>query len=330
VNKYLRIAISALLLGWIGWHTDWGQVRDSFTHLRVELWLAAFGMMLLCQAASARRWQVLARQLRFERTLAQYMGYYLIGMYFNLLLPTSVGGDVMRAWYLDGGSRRKLASIAAVLLERLNGLAVLIVMSCLAVALSPLELETWITWTVWGIAAAAVLGLASLPVLQRLELIPANRRQQLLTMVHACRVPHVVGEATLWSIVVQVGNVVLVWVIGRALDVEVPLAYYFVFVPMVSLLTLLPISVNGMGVREGGVALLLTPLGVAQPTAFTLAFLWFAVSAAMGLLGGVVYVCGAYPKPVSPTAVSIEVTKAHGSLRRDPDQGREGQLDQAA
>jgi hypothetical protein len=185
-------------------------------------------------------------------------------------------------------------------------------------------------WSVWGIAAAAVLGLAALPVLARLRLLPENRRQQMRTIVHALRAPRALAEATLWSIVVQAGNVVLVWLIGMALGAEVPLAYYFVFVPMVSLLTLLPVSLNGMGVREGGVVLFLRHYRVDEPTALTLALLWFAVFAVVGLLGGVVYLCGAYPKPGSSSQAAHEATDGHGSLGGDSDQGRAGQLDQAA
>jgi uncharacterized membrane protein YbhN (UPF0104 family) len=331
VSKYIRIAVSAVLLGWIAWHTDWERIGQAFAALRVELWLAAVAALLACQVASARRWQVLGRELHFERPLLPLLGYYLIGMYFNLLLPTSVGGDVMRALYLDGGAGRKLASFAAVLLDRLNGLLVLIVMACVAVVFSPEALPGWIVWSVWGIAAAAGLGMAALPIGARLNLLPENRRQQIQTMVDALRAPRALVEATFWSILVQVGNVVLVWLIGLALGAEVPLAYYFVFVPMVSLLTLLPVSVNGMGVREGGVVLFLTHYHqVDEPTALMLALLWFAVFAVVGLLGGVVYLCGAYPKPGSPSQASPEAIEGHGSLGRDSDQGRAGQLDQAA
>jgi glycosyltransferase 2 family protein len=69
---------------------------------------------------------------------------------------------------------------------------------------------------------------------------------------------------------------------------------------MVSLLTLLPVSVNGMGVREGGVALFLQQYQVDESKALMLALLWFAVFAVVGLMGGVVYLCGAYPKPGLP------------------------------
>jgi glycosyltransferase 2 family protein len=249
-------------------------------------------------------------------------------MYFNLLLPTSVGGDVMRAWYLDGGSGRKLAALAAVFLDRLNGLLVLITMACLAVALSPLDLPAWIPWSVWGIALAAACGLALLPLASRSRFIPAPRRQQLQTVVRALRDPRTFLRATLLSAVVQAANVLLVWLIGLALHADIPATYYWIFVPMVALLTLLPVSVNGMGVREGGVALFLAPLGVDQATSLTLAFLWFAVFGAVSLLGGGVYLLGAYPKPQPAAPPAPEVS--HGPVDRRPDQGREGQLDQAA
>jgi uncharacterized membrane protein YbhN (UPF0104 family) len=328
VNKYVRLAISAVLLGWIAWHTDWVRVRDAFAGLRVELWLAAVGTLVASQVVSAMRWQLFARELRFDRTVRQLTGFYLIGMYFNLLLPTSVGGDVMRAWYLDGGAKRRLAAFAAVLLDRLNGLFVLIAMTVLAVALSPLELPAWIPWSVWGIAAAAVLGLAALPAAGRFRLLPLQRREQLATMVQLLRAPRVCAQATVLSAVVQVANVIAVWLIGLALGADIPFGYYFVFVPMVALLTLLPVSVNGMGVREGGTALFLAPLGVEQATALTLAFLWFAAFGAVSLVGGLVYLSGGYPRPRTEPDPA-EVTK-DGPVDRDPDQGREGQLEQAA
>jgi uncharacterized membrane protein YbhN (UPF0104 family) len=330
VNKYVRITVSAVLLGWIAWHTNWVNVAQAFAGLRVELWLLALAILMGCQVASARRWQLLARELRFERSMRQMFVYYLIGMYFSLLLPTSVGGDVMRVWYLDGGSRRKLGALAAVLLDRLNGLLVLIAMACVAVALSPMPLPGPVVWTVWGIAGAAALGLAALPVLRRLDLLPAQRKGQLDTMIQALRAPRACAEATFWSVLVQVGNVILVWLIGVGLGIDVPLPYYFVFVPMVSLLTLVPINVAGIGVREHGVGLFLAPLGIEPDLATTLSLLWFAIFAAAGLIGGAVYLYGVYPRPVGAAPDSDEGTEDHGSVDRHPDQGRAGQLDEAA
>jgi uncharacterized membrane protein YbhN (UPF0104 family) len=329
-STYFRIAVSAVLLGFIAWKTDWSVVSAKFANLNWGLWLAAVGIAVFAQGFSARRWQLFAREMRFTRTLPQYCAYYFIGTYFNMLLPTSVGGDVVRVWYLDGKSGRKLAAFASVFLERVNGLLVLIAVACVGILITPVPLPWWIHAFVWSVAACAVLGMISLPLMQHWQRIPAERRAQLKDLLDQVHAPKVIGGATLMSILVQVTGVFSLWLIGLALDLDVPIAYYCILGPMVSLLTLLPISVNGMGVRELGTVAFLVPLSVHEDSAKTLAFLWFGASVAVSLLGGLVYLFGAYPKAATNPATDNEGTNENGSVDRDTDQGREGEHKQAA
>ena len=91
----------------MSWRTDWAQVADAFARLRPGPWLAAAAVYTAAQVVSAWRWQLLARPLGFDRPLRNFAGFYFIGMFFNLVLPTSVGGDAVRAWYLDGRPSRR-------------------------------------------------------------------------------------------------------------------------------------------------------------------------------------------------------------------------------
>ena len=330
-TKVLRLTVSGLLLGWIAWRTDWPSVREAFGALRGEYWLAALGLLLVSQIVSAIRWHEFARALRFPHRLPRMAAYYFIGMFFNLVLPTSVGGDVIRAWYLDGKSGRKAAAFASVALDRLNGLIALVAMACLAVLLAPVPLPTWVPLSVWSMAGCGVLALLLLPVALRFAALPVRRVRQLQTLLHLLKEPRTLAVTTLLSAFVQAASVGIVWLLGKGLHAPIPTSYYWIFVPMVSLLTLLPVSVNGMGVREGGVVLFLAPLGVPQATALTLAFLWFLVYAAGGLLGGAVYLAGAFPKPEAATdAPAGEELTVYGPISGDSDQGRAGQLDRAA
>src|SRR5947209_8083614 len=104
VSKKLRLVVSVALLGCLAWRTDWARVGHAFAQMRPGLWLAAVGLYLATQVVSGLRWRLLAEPLGFEQSLARFTGLYFVGMFFNLVLPTSVGGDVVRAWYLDGGS----------------------------------------------------------------------------------------------------------------------------------------------------------------------------------------------------------------------------------
>lgn len=301
MRKYIRVAVSGCLVAWIAWRTDWSDVAEKFANLHVELWIAAVALFLGMQIASARRWQLYGKDLGFEQTFPQYCAYTFIGMFFTLFLPTLIGGDVARVWYLNGQSGRKWPALTSVFLERINGLAVLIATACVGWLICPVELPSWISASVWGSAALAVLGLASVPLLRRWPRLSVQRREQLQSLESLLWSPRTLIESTLLSVLVQAAGAMILWCLGLALGLDVPITYYAVLGPMVSLLMLLPISVNGMGVREGATVLFLLPLGVDEPAALALAFLWFTTGIAGSLVGGVVYL-------LSPKAE----TSAHG------------------
>jgi uncharacterized membrane protein YbhN (UPF0104 family) len=329
VRKLLRPAVSVSLLAWVAWHTDWPQVAEAFGRLRLGWWLAACGVLVVTQVVSALRWRMLARPMGFGASLGQYTSFYFIGMFFNLVLPTSVGGDVVRALYLDGRSGRRLAAFTSVLLDRVSGFLVLLALAGLGVLLSPLALPAWVQISVAAAVGGVALGLACLPLIARLPLSVGRKAREVLDGLRAVWAPRLLLVTTLLSVAVQVANIAIVWLIGVALGAPVPFTYYWVLVPMVTLLTLLP-SVNGTGVREGAMVLYLAPVGVGRETALTLAFLWFAVFATVSLSGGLVYLFGRFPSPARPAGASDEGQSDHGPVDRDSDQGRARQSSAAA
>jgi glycosyltransferase 2 family protein len=317
LSKQLKLLVSVALLGWLAWCADWSRIGHIFLHLRLELWLAAVLLYLATQFVSALRWRIFAAPLGFEESIRRCAAYYFIGMYFNLFLPTSIGGDLVRAWYLDSKSGRRLPAFLSVFVDRFSGLLVLLALACGAALLCPVQLEPWVKGSVWASAACAGLGLLALPILARFT-IRFERIQRLLAGIrlYGDR-PRLILATTFLSLIVQAANVILVWLVGLAIGADVPAGYYWILVPMVTLLTLLP-SVNGIGIREGGVLLFLKPLGVDQPTALTLSFLWFAVFTATSLLGAGIYLFGNFSRP--------EERPDDESLGDHPDQGRTRQL----
>ena len=342
MNRLLRFGVSGGLLIWIGTKTDWSQVGEAFVNLRFGWWLGAVGLFIAAQILATLRWKAMADTLRFERSTPVMIRFLFVGMFFNLVLPTSIGGDVVRAWYLDGGSGRRLAALASVFLDRFVGLLALLVMAVAAVMFSPLELPPWIALSVYGMAGGAVIGLALLPVFAKPKLVGEHRARKMQTMLGVLRSPAVLTRTLSISIIVQIASVIQVWMVGQALNSPVPASFYWVLVPMVSVLTLLPVSVSGMGVREGATVVLLAPLGIAEGPALTLALMWFATYAATSLLGGLVYLVGSFPKwEVLPPPSEVGEPAYHvaservevlpdGSVNRGADQGRARQLESVA
>jgi len=322
---------------------DWGQVAAAFREMRWDYWLAAFALFLATQGVSALRWQWLARPLGFREPVGRFAALYFVGMFFNLLLPTSVGGDAVRAIYLNAGSGRRTAALLSVLLDRLSGLLVLLALACVAAAAYPLALPLWVGLAVGGAAGGALLCLAILPastrLLARLDATGTRRRHMVLAKVRHVAVslheafalfarrPRLVIASAFLSLLVQITGVIQVWLIGLAVGLDVPIGVFGVAVPMVALLTLLPVSVSGMGVREAGMVLFLQPAGVAVGPAVTVAFLWFCVQTAGGLCGAVVYLFTGNAKPGRSMSKGVRHDDA---LRHRPDQGRAGQYRAAA
>src|SRR5262249_8660901 len=127
VKAHWRVLGTLVLVAVLAWRIDWGQLAGAFARLHGGLWLLAVGGYLLAQLASAWRWHLLARVVGLAGPLLDYLRYYFVGMFFNLVLPTSVGGDVVRVWYLarqEGPAPplgRGLAAFVSVLADRFNG-----------------------------------------------------------------------------------------------------------------------------------------------------------------------------------------------------------------
>jgi uncharacterized membrane protein YbhN (UPF0104 family) len=343
VSKKLRLVVSTALLVFLAWRTDWHQVAQAFGHLRLEFWLSALGLLLLAQVISAVRWRLLAQPLGFQAPLRDFLSFYFVGMFFNLLLPTSVGGDVVRAWYLDGGSGRRFPAFLSVFVDRLSGLLVLLALACIADLLCPIALPLWIQVSIWTTAGCAVVGLLSVPALTRRLAARRVERGAPIQTLRALALFHgrtsLLLSTTALSFLVQGANIVLLWLIGQALGAPVPASYCGIVVPMVTLLTLLPVSLNGMGVREGGMVLFLAPLDIPSATALSLAFLWFSVFVTASLFGAGIYLFGNPSRPLTPpsppdaegTVGDVRGEQAHDPfVGRDSDQGRARQPQAAA
>jgi uncharacterized membrane protein YbhN (UPF0104 family) len=308
VNKqlWLRVGGSVALLAFVAWWTDWHRVGAAFQRLDWRFWLAALALHVVTQVVSTWRWQMFARELGLGGTFREYLSYYFVGMFFNLVLPTSVGGDVVRAWYLahrpGPKNGQRMPAFVSVLADRVSGVVVLAFVACVATALCPIALPPVITYTVVGVGAAAASGVVGLPILNRLLHQPrfATKRLYHLQRLTAggmvyYRNGRLIAGTTAISVFVQVNSVIVMALIGLGLGLPVPPLYYGILMPLMTLLTLLPVSVNGVGLREMSTVLLLNQLPatpVSEAEAVTLAFLLFVAQSAAALVGIIPYLAG--------------------------------------
>ena len=329
MKTLLRITGSAVLVGVLAWRMDWRQLGEAFSALDARLWALALLALVFAQLISGLRWQMLAAPLGFDAPYRRYASLYFIGMFFNLVLPTSVGGDVVRAWYLGASKESRIASFCSVIADRASGLGVLVALACVAALFLPTTPPPWMVTILTTLGVGLLVGL---PVFllghdwMRRRYRGEKFRPLIDLVSHLRGAPGVLGITTALSLLVQLASAAQVWLVARGLGLDVSFGYFAVVVPLVSLLTLVPLSVNGMGLREVGLVVLLAPVGVSEAQAVSLSLLYFAVSLAVSLAGGGFYLAGPYPRFEESTEERADDEPFGG----DPYQGREGQPAKAA
>ncbi len=305
-----RMAATAGLMTWAVWNVDWRTFLTKLAAAEPGWWLAALTVTLVVQAIAGLRWASLARPLGFEFPRRFFVRRFFEGMFFSLCLPSSIGGDVVKAARIGSSTPLRLLAACSVLADRLTGLSALGVLVGTAVLSRRYGLGTPGTLGIFTVLLAAVLAAfrIGLAVLDRVHaaLPEASAARRFVARLLPYRErPRFVLLAVGWSFVVQAGGVLAVTLVARSLGVVLPTLVWFSVVPLVALAMVLPISIGGLGVREKSFEALLPAFGVPEETALAIALLWGLCTTLAGLVGGVVFLLERRPlKPSSTPAAA--------------------------
>lgn len=288
----VKVAVSAGLLFYLSRRVDFAEVARFLVRADAVLLALALALYLAGQALSALKWRRLALAVGFRESPRCFVAYYFIGMFFNAFGFGTVGGDVVRALYLAGKSGRRALALNTVLADRVSGLVVL-----LAIALAALlvfhdyQLPAAIYWGVVVFASSLLGGWRLLPRLLPRVLPRDNRLRRLVehNLAPYWNDRRLLLDVGALSAVFHLSQIGVLMVLTRALGLGVPWSYTFILGPLVNIMTAVPVSLNGLGVREGGYVFFLAHIGVARDSAVAFALIWFAVVMLSGVVGGAVY-----------------------------------------
>lgn len=286
----LKVVASLLLLVVLLYFVDGRKVAAVLAGTN-PVWLAVAVVGFLGgQALNALKWHWLGEALALPFSRRRYVQVYFMGLFLAAFLPSSLGGDVGRAVLL-GRETRGWAVAYTVLADRYSGMMFLLGLASAACATLGTydRLKPWLWALSAGVFAAwALLG----PLSRRLagrpfKLAPAlgavaDWEERLRTPGHLARV----GTS---SLAIQLINWGVLVAIALALPMDVPAAALMTAYGLTTLATLAPVSINGLGVREGGYVLLLGMAGVPAEQALGFGALWFAVYTVAALVGGVAW-----------------------------------------
>jgi uncharacterized membrane protein YbhN (UPF0104 family) len=307
ISLSLRIGLSLVMLALLVWRVpkfDVDEVVPELTASSVSWLLLAAAFTLIGVVLSALRWQKVLEALDLHPTLRRLLSHYLAGQFVSNVLPTTIGGDVLRVSRLSKETGESPSAFASVVLERLTGWLVLPVISVVGFLVNPpLQHLGTATRVALGLAFATLIALVAVLAAvadQRIggRFAARDGWRRFAGAIHLGldRLRHHRGAAINVLVVgfaYQLALVLAAVSAAQALGLkDAGLTALLAFFPAVAIAQVLPIGISGLGVREGAFVLFLTPLGVATEQAIALGLLLYLLNLGVSLLGAPAFAVG--------------------------------------
>lgn len=310
ILKFLfRFGLSAILILFLFRKIDLGQVFGLMKNADLHyLSLAAF-LFLLCNFLLLIRWDIIIKGLDVHIPFSHVVKSFFIGLFFNLFLPSSAGGDVARSINLFSHTPHKARAVTSVLLDRLSGFITLILICAVSLILGYKYVND---------SSIFLIVAVFLFILAGLILVLFSRRIFLKLSGFFSRVPHIAKKlmslsdafilfrnryaVIAFSIIISAMSQMLFFLMSyyivKSFHAEVGIIYFLIFIPIISFITSLPISLGGLGVRDATSVYFFTKIGVKSSTALGLSLMNFVFLTGIGLIGGIVYVFTLRPRRI--------------------------------
>jgi uncharacterized protein (TIRG00374 family) len=298
----VRIVLTALMLAWLATQVDLRSVGAVIAQANPAWLVAGAFINFLANVCAAWRWQQLLIAMGFRFSVLQLLRLVLSGAFFNMFLPSSVGGDLMKMVLIAPDLDRREAAISSVLMDRVVGLAVTVLVGLVAVLLLPnvwdhtgLLLSLGAALLAFSVGAAAMFSRRLVRLAERLapgfiwrRLGPTVLRvhESLVMVAHK---PRMLLRAGAISVLRQIAICASVYCAGLAFGLPIGPVAYFATVPIAIAFTALPIAINGLGLQDNAFVFLLGFVGVGAAQALGLSLYLHALRNGIGLLGGVVF-----------------------------------------
>ena len=317
VSAIIKIAVSAVILFVLFRRMDHAAFWKTLRAMDLPLAVLAGFIFTFSQGVSTYRWSIILKR-DVDISYLKLLSIYFIGMFFNNFLPTAVGGDVVKGYYLYRESQRGDVSLASIFMDRYSGFTALMFMT--AIALVPgyaLIAGTGITGffvlLIGGFAAMSLviwvgpLHSRAMSMLAKVNLYGINKKIDTFyrVLMGYKRRPRILARIFLCSLIVQGSVIIGYFVLSRGLGMRVGLGYFFLFIPLTTAVAMLPVSLSGLGLRESAFMFLFTKAGALEEEAFTLSLMWFGISAVVSMIGGIEYLrmgakAGEAPPEIGP------------------------------
>ncbi len=280
-----KALISIGLMSWLLSRQDWAQISEQFQKISPITVVILIGVYFLTQLTSAIRWFLTGSSIKLIDPLWYYIRLYFLGLFFNLFLPTGMGGDVVKSYKLGARHKRQLASAFSILIERGIGFLALFIIGAIFSFFIEKEVPAALVWSIRIIATIGLAGFITAPIVLKFVAKYLPKFSEFFNVIDAfySNKKSVLKIFSL-SMLVQLISATEVCIVMHALDLQASIAFG-VFAYVVSAVAVLLPAINGIGVREAGLVGLFTLINIPAESGIAVGLILFICQIPICLLG---------------------------------------------
>ncbi|MBI4982953.1 MAG: flippase-like domain-containing protein [Candidatus Omnitrophica bacterium] len=300
----LRIGISIALLVFLFRQVDRKSLFGIIKNADKLLLAASFFIYFLTYVLCLLRWEMLLKAVKIHLPLKRVVISYAGGVFFSLFLPSTIGGDVMRSIDLAAHTKKTKEVLATVFLDRLSGYVGLAVLALISVIIGWNHVSSTHSVLLAVFVIVSVLVVVLLVLFNRffyakinslLHSPNAGKIRDLLKNVHQeihyfRNKERTIAGNLIFSFLIQIVAPLSFYVIALSLGVKINVIYFLIFLPIIGAITMLPISIGGLGLRDATTIFFFTKVGMSKDLAFAMSLLNFSFILFIGAVGGIIYV----------------------------------------
>ncbi|MHB1325006.1 MAG: lysylphosphatidylglycerol synthase transmembrane domain-containing protein [Thermoleophilia bacterium] len=301
-SRLLRAAISALLLVLLVSRLNLSDLATTLSQVVPSLLVVGILLFVAASLISVFKWQLILKSQGIQAPFFYLVSLFYIGFFFSNFLPTNFGGDVVKIFKLGQTTGQPVEAASSVFMDRASSTFAL-----LLIAIVPAIIELRMLGTGVSVAILSVFIIGTLMILlgsnarfvSRLSKLPLLRSDPMGLRRHARNFyfslhdfRHKKGTLAAMmaiSLVYQIVQIFSIYFLALSLGIQLSVLYYFIFIPVIMTVSMIPISLNGLGVREVSWVFLFEQAGVSRTEAFSMSILMLLVMTATSLFGGVFY-----------------------------------------
>ena len=300
----LRVGISVALLIYLFGHVDARSLLKIIGNSNKPMLFLAFFICFFSYLFCLLRWNMLLKavkiRLPFKRVVISFAG----SVFFNLFLPSTIGGDLMRSIDLAMHTKKTKEVVATVFLDRISGYVGLVILLLVSLSLGwrmiLQDKGVFLSVTIIMVTLLFILlvlfnnkvyskinKLLDSPNAGKIRALIRNLHEEIHIFRHK---KGVIFNNIIFSVLVQITLPLTFYFVALSIGVKISIMYFFVFLPIIGAITLLPISIGGLGLRDATTIYFFSQVGVTKDMAFAISLLNFIFILIYGIIGGLIYV----------------------------------------